>query len=41
MRSRAQTNQAERHNRLKPMLSMLDEAMQTLDGLLAETNQDE
>lgn len=41
MRSRAQTNQAERHNRLKPMLSMLDEAMQTLDGLLAETNQEE
>jgi WS/DGAT/MGAT family acyltransferase len=40
MKSRAQTARAVRENRLKPMHSMLDEAMQTLDGLLEETKKE-
>ena len=40
MRSQAKKAQAERQNRLKPMFSMLDEAMQTLDGLLAEAKKE-
>lgn len=40
MKSRAQTSRAERQNRLKPMLSRLDEAMQTLDELLAEAKEE-
>ncbi|MFC1879154.1 WS/DGAT domain-containing protein, partial [Chloroflexota bacterium] len=40
MISRAQKAQAERQKYLQPMLSMLDEAIQTLDELLAETSKD-
>ena len=39
MRSRAQKSQAEQQTRLKPMISMLDEALHTLDELLADTDQ--
>lgn len=41
MISRAQKVQAERQKSIQPMLSMLDEAIQTLDELLAGTRQDE
>jgi len=41
MRSRAQVTQARRQEYLKPLLSKLDQAMQTLDELLAEANKDE
>jgi hypothetical protein len=40
MKSRAQKAQAERQEYIKPMLSMLDEAIQTLDELLAEASKD-
>lgn len=40
MRARAQKSQAEQQTRLKPMISMLDEALHTLDELLAEANQE-
>lgn len=40
LRSQAQKSQAGRENRLKPMFSMLDEALNTLDGLLADANQE-
>lgn len=33
---RAQTSQVERHERMHPTLSMLEETLQTLEGLLAE-----
>ena len=38
MKLLAQETQAERQKYLKPMLSKLDEAIQTLDELLAEEN---
>jgi hypothetical protein len=41
MCSRAQKNQVERQKQLKPLFSMLDEAMHTLDELLAATDQEE
>jgi len=40
MRSRAQIAQAEQQKYLRPMLSMLDEAIHTLDELLAEAGKD-
>jgi len=40
MRSRAQKARAERQKHIQPMVSMLDEAIQTLDELLAQTNKD-
>ena len=40
MISRAQKTQADRQKYLQPMLSMLDEAIQTLDELLVDTSKD-
>ena len=40
MKSRAQKAQAERQQHIQPMLSRLDEAIQTLDELLAQNNKD-
>jgi len=40
MKSLAQKAQAERQSPVQPMLTMLDEAMQTLDELLAESGKD-
>jgi hypothetical protein len=41
MISRAQKTRAERQKRMQPMLVMLDEAMQTLDELLAESGENQ
>ncbi len=40
MRSRAQKAQAERQKNIEPMLSLLDEALLTLDELLAQNSKD-
>jgi WS/DGAT/MGAT family acyltransferase len=40
MKSQAQKSRAERENRLKPMFSMLNDALHTLDELLAESRPD-